>query len=260
MTRRLFPIFLFLLLLGGPDLRATTPVDSAQAQLDQAHARLEHMREAYANGAISKHDLDEAEEDVRQAERRLRDLSAGPHELTAKEAASRVGEARYEFEKASAKAKKLQALHDIGAVSRNDYEASQAAAAQAEIYLKLNEELARRIEQLANMPRPETQPTAAGFSISAFFHLQDAYFHEFHHALPVSAFGPSETHEKMGFDHEGRVDVALNPDSVEGRWLISQLELRHIPFIAFRTAVPGKATGAHIHMGFPSPVVGRDAG
>jgi len=46
--------------------------------------------------------------------------------------------------------------------------------------------------------------------------------------------------------------VALHPDSAEGRALIGFLQARGIPFLAFRGAVPGVATGPHIHIGSPS--------
>ena len=57
------------------------------------------------------------------------------------------------------------------------------------------------------------------------------------------------------------MDVALHPDSNEGRSLLSYLRQGGIPFIAFRSAVPGAATGAHIHIGSPSvkAVAGADS-
>jgi hypothetical protein len=75
---------------------------------------------------------------------------------------------------------------------------------------------------------------------------------KFDHKLPVSARGDTALHRSMGFDHRGRVDVALNPDGAEGRWLMRYLEQQKIPFFAFRTAVRGQATAPHIHMGPPS--------
>jgi len=45
------------------------------------------------------------------------------------------------------------------------------------------------------------------------------------------------------------VDVAIHPDTTEGVWLRQYLTTNGIPFLAFRQAVPGKATGAHIHLG-----------
>ena len=71
----------------------------------------------------------------------------------------------------------------------------------------------------------------------------------FGEALPVSAMGDTAVHRALGFDHRGRVDVALSPDSAEGEWLRLYLTVKRIPFFVFRQAVPGKATGAHIHIG-----------
>ena len=56
----------------------------------------------------------------------------------------------------------------------------------------------------------------------------------------------------MGFDHRERFDVAINPDQEEGRWLMRLLDRLRVPYIAFRRAVAGRATGAHIHIGLPS--------
>ena len=61
--------------------------------------------------------------------------------------------------------------------------------------------------------------------------------------------GETAVHRSLGFDHRGRVDVAISPDQPEGVWLRHYLTDNHIPYFAFRQAVPGKATGAHIHMG-----------
>jgi hypothetical protein len=48
------------------------------------------------------------------------------------------------------------------------------------------------------------------------------------------------------------VDVAIFPDTTEGVWLRHFLEASDIPYYAFRSSIPGKATGAHIHIGPPS--------
>ncbi|HEV2706793.1 MAG TPA: hypothetical protein VGV59_12770 [Pyrinomonadaceae bacterium] len=87
-------------------------------------------------------------------------------------------------------------------------------------------------------------------SVQAFFAST------FGRALPVSAYGQTATHTRLGFDHSRAVDVALHPDSTQGRALISYLQSRGITFIAFRGAVPGAATGAHIHIGAPSHRIG----
>ncbi len=75
------------------------------------------------------------------------------------------------------------------------------------------------------------------------------YQRKFGQPLPVSAFGQTLLHRSMGLDHRNRVDVALNPDSVEGVWLRRLLERLHIPYLAFRSAVVGAATAPHIHIG-----------
>ena len=67
--------------------------------------------------------------------------------------------------------------------------------------------------------------------------------------IPVSADGQTAVHTVLGFNHAGRIDIALNPDQSEGAWLLRYLQRNHIPYYAFRTAVAHKATGAHIHLG-----------
>jgi hypothetical protein len=87
------------------------------------------------------------------------------------------------------------------------------------------------------------------FGPATLAQLESAYQAQFGKALPISANGQTAVHRALGFDHTGRVDVAVTPDQPEGVWLRSYLEARHIPYFAFRQAVPGKATGAHIHVG-----------
>jgi hypothetical protein len=81
----------------------------------------------------------------------------------------------------------------------------------------------------------------------------ERYFAQtFGRRLPVTAMGQSDTHNRLGFDHHDSMDVALHPDSAEGRAFIDHLRKAGIPFIAFRGAVPGASTGPHIHVGKPS--------
>jgi hypothetical protein len=76
-----------------------------------------------------------------------------------------------------------------------------------------------------------------------------AFEKRFSEPFPVSAKGMTAVHRALGFDHTGRVDVALNPDSPEGIWLREYLDELAIPYYAFRTAIAGKATAPHIHIG-----------
>lgn len=79
--------------------------------------------------------------------------------------------------------------------------------------------------------------------------LQRDFLKTFNRALPVSAHGESAVHRSMGFDHSGRTDVAVSPDTTEGAWLRRYLTAKGVAYYAFRSAVRGKATGAHIHIG-----------
>ena len=82
--------------------------------------------------------------------------------------------------------------------------------------------------------------------------IEKFFAQTFGHTLPVSAYGQTTTHDRLRFDHRNAMDVALHPDSREGQSLLTYLRQAGIPFIAFRNAVPGAATGAHIHIGKPS--------
>jgi hypothetical protein len=82
--------------------------------------------------------------------------------------------------------------------------------------------------------------------------IEQFFLQTFGRGLPVTAFGQTATHDRLRFDHRDAIDVALHPDSNEGRSLLAYLRQTGIPFIAFRGAVPGAATGAHIHIGHPS--------
>jgi hypothetical protein len=92
--------------------------------------------------------------------------------------------------------------------------------------------------------------------------LELAFEGRFARPLPISAEGETEVHRALGFDHRGRVDVAVDPSQPEGIWLRQYLKLRRIPYYAFAHAIPGKATAAHVHIGpgstrLSSPVSSR---
>ena len=87
--------------------------------------------------------------------------------------------------------------------------------------------------------------------------VRNFFASRFGRGAPISADGQTVLHSRMGFDHSNAVDIAVSPDSSEGQALMNHLRAMGIPFIAFRRAVPGSATGAHIHIGIPSPRVGR---
>jgi hypothetical protein len=93
---------------------------------------------------------------------------------------------------------------------------------------------------------------ASAFSDADLGVMEQAFLKQFGKPLPVSTRGESAVHRAMGFDHRGRFDVAVGPSQPEGVWARRYLTEKHVPFMAFWSAVPGRATGAHIHIGPPS--------
>ena len=89
--------------------------------------------------------------------------------------------------------------------------------------------------------------------------LEKAFESQFGRPLPISAHGDSLAHRALGFDHRGRIDVAVSPLQPEGAWLRRYLAGKGVTYFAFSSAVRGKATGAHIHIGPPSARLGASA-
>ena len=164
-------------------------------------------------------------------------------------------------------------LYYQGLIARNDVLQAEHALVQA--MLKIDEdkrwlaetdmaitEVAMR-DELLRLPGlalgaySETS-TLLRFNGGTLWRLGDAsrierfFVETFGRALPISALGQTATHDRLRFDHRDAMDVALHPDSREGQSLLIFLRQAGIPFIAFRNAVPGTATGAHIHIGKPS--------
>jgi hypothetical protein len=83
--------------------------------------------------------------------------------------------------------------------------------------------------------------------------LEQFFVTRFGRPLPVSAYGQTPLHDRMGLDHRDALDIAVHPDSPEGRALMDYLREAGIPFIAAWGVIPGSASGAHLHVGQPSP-------
>jgi hypothetical protein len=168
-----------------------------------------------------------------------------------------------------------QDLFEREVLSRREFEESQRAQAEAQKNVDetraamaaadrmLSE--ARMAEALAGlMPLPrggyeETAGLARFNGLAAWSltvdtpRLQQFFQGRFGRALPISAFGQTALHDRMGFDHRNALDLAVHPDSPEGRALMEHLRARGIPFIAAWGTIPGSTSGAHIHVGQPSP-------
>lgn len=93
---------------------------------------------------------------------------------------------------------------------------------------------------------------AAVWVLSDAWKVQQFFLSTFKRPLPVSVFGQGAIHDRWRLDHHNAMDVSLQPDGAEGQALLNYLRSNGIPFLAFRQAIPGTATGPHIHIGRPS--------
>jgi len=183
------------------------------------------------------------------------------------------------YEASLAKAKdrrdQRQELLDRGIISRREFEDTERAVTEAQAkvdgtrreiagadHAMAEATTARALAGLSPLKRGGYEQTAvlirfngpAPWSLKAgTAKLQEFFTARFHHPLPVSAYGQTPLHDRMGFDHRDALDIALHPDSIEGRAVMDYLREAGIPFIASWGAVAGAASGAHIHVGQPSP-------
>jgi hypothetical protein len=170
-------------------------------------------------------------------------------------------------------AEQLKSLLDQGLISKKELDKAQADVTKAQALVNEQrkeigaaDNLIEEVEaskQILLLPPPKIGAYvttavmiryngASGWDLGQTAELQNFFSQKFGRALPISAYGQTATHEKLGFDHSNRMDVAVSPDSGEGQAVMEYLRARGIPFIAFRHAVAGSATGAHIHVGPPS--------
>ena len=178
-----------------------------------------------------------------------------------------------EVQRALERLDRTRALAERGIVARAEVQTSERAASEARARLDetWNEavvaaSLIAKVladEEVAARPlEPGGQEITASlvryrgrrpWALALVPQLDDFFRRTFHRALPVSAYGQTTVHDKLGFDHRNALDVAVHPDSAEGRAVMDWLRRAGLSFIAFRAAVEGAATGAHIHVGDPSP-------
>jgi hypothetical protein len=158
-----------------------------------------------------------------------------------------------------------KALIESGILAKNEAQPSSDELEMRKRTLQLAQERSKLVDDLLAMARAEqmlAQSRSASlsnamvrydgtsaFSLVVFQSVNAAYMKHFHQDLPVSALGQTLVHQELGFDHRGRVDVAVNPDTPQGIWLCRLLEKQRVSYVAFRAAVSGSATGPHIHIG-----------
>jgi hypothetical protein len=243
--------------------------DLKQMEVD----RLRAMAEA---GAIPRARLDQAQAELADAQDNAilrRTLYGSPRieDFTKEETALMTIAAQRLVNRQKERYERTRQLVDEGIVARaaltailEDLNFREKALDLARFRAKLVEELAEQAENESALEDGDSglQYRLRGvierydgvgiFREIDFARISVAFQKQFAHPLPVSAKGETSLHRSLGFDHRGRVDIALNPDHREGIWLRNFLKKSKVPYYAFRSAVRGKATAPHIHLGPPS--------
>jgi hypothetical protein len=185
-----------------------------------------------------------------------------------------IGFHQQDIEKQTEKLKKRQELYKAGIIARRELEEVEAELNNTRNKLtNLEKELAEadnllvEAEAAKDLALNPPLPNAPSYRVSAGiirysgftqWSLQDSpvvqkfFQNRFGKGLPITAYGQSPTHDRLGFDHRNCMDVGVNPESEEGQALISFLRSSGIPFQAFDRAIAGSSTGPHIHIGKPS--------
>jgi hypothetical protein len=197
-------------------------------------------------------------------------------ELTEQQGQEMTAAATRLFERRKARLEEARKLVDEGALPRLALTPCIEELDRSRRTLDLAVSRAALLAQLAGMARREKEalaqrqetahepaPLAERYDGDGLLRSGDlktitlAFEKQFSKPLPVSAVGDTAVHRLLGFDHHGRIDVALDPDQPEGIWLRKYLRTMRIPYFAFRSFLSGRATGPHIHIGTPSERTSR---
>lgn len=198
------------------------------------------------------------------------------YEADAKQAEGRLQKMRELYAQKLITRREMEASEDVAAKARDKVAEAQAQLKSADVQLA---------EAMVEVEAEDTAPTlsvnpapraASGlvhttayvrygggraWSLSEAGAIKQFFMLRFGHPLPIHVFGQSPLHDRWGYDHRNAMDIGLNPDSTEGQALMEYLRTHGVPFTAFHFAIPGVATGPHIHVGLPShritPAVAR---
>lgn len=245
----------------------------SQVLVERAQADVARIRVLVDQGTLSQTELKQAEERLADAqdEAVLSGTLYGAlrlEDMTPEQANAMVAAAQRRVDRQARIVRERQKLLDTGILARAEFSAYQDELDSRKRVLELAQNRVKLLADLHEMAENEkhllysvqdgaTSPKnlMVRYDGNGLFDLGDLtaissqFEKRFHHPLPISALGQTLVHQSMGLDHRNRVDVALNPDQPEGLWLRGLLERLHVPYMAFRGAVAGAATGAHIHIG-----------
>jgi hypothetical protein len=244
-------------------LAAAGVVLTAQTDSVRPDAELERVRALVNAGALPRRALPEAEQTIeksRLAETLRKTLTQ--RDLTEAELPGMLDAAKRLRDMAREQLALTRGRVEAGAIPFKQLEIDNEAADSADRQYELAETRARLVRELSSMARAESRLDQLEEEELAFISeggdpfwdediaaVNQAFWEAFGTQLPISADGYTALHESMGLDHTGRLDVPIHPDDPEGLFLIELLETWSIPYIAFRSAVPGQSTGPHVHIG-----------
>lgn len=179
--------------------------------------------------------------------------------------------------KAEQRHEQMQKLLAAGLISKHEFEQSEVAVTDARLKVTgVEQQMAGADTQIANVlieiegekQLAKLGPARRGALIKTTSFIRfsgagrwvlsqaspiESFFQQaFKRPLPIAVFGQGAIHNQWRLDHRNAMDISLNPDGAEGQALIKYLQSNGIPFSAFRGAIPGVATGPHIHIGLPS--------
>ena len=184
------------------------------------------------------------EADVKKAEDKL----AVSRKLLAEGLVAKTQVQDNEHAVAEAKARVMEAQRQM--TGADDQIAGVLMEAAADEQIAKNRSLAKqRLVRTASFIRFTGGP---GWNIGEAYKVQRFFSDTFRKELPIAVFGQGAIHNRWRLDHRNSMDISLHPDSAEGQALLNFLQRNGIPYLAFRGAIPGTATGPHIHIGKPS--------
>jgi len=179
----------------------------------KAEQRRDQMKKLFAEGLISKRDVDQAESAVTDAS------------LKVSEVQQQIGSADTQIAQTLVEIEGEKQLAKLGPIRRG-------SLLRTTSFIRYN--------GVGHWLLSQAGP------VEVFFQQT------FKRPLPIAVFGQGAIHNQWRLDHHNAMDISLSPDGPEGQALINFLQSNGIPFSAFRTAIPGVATGPHIHIGLPS--------
>jgi hypothetical protein len=179
--------------------------------------------------------------------------------------------------KAEQRAAQSQKLLADGLISKRDVEKSESVLAEANLKVSgVQQQIAtadttiaqalieiegdKQIAKLGRVPKGKLLRTTSfiryngtgSWLLSQAGKIEVFFQQTFKRPLPIAVFGQGSIHNQWRLDHRNAMDISLYPDGPEGQALMNFLQANGIPFSAFRGAIPGVATGPHIHIGMPS--------